>query len=107
MEALLRREGLPLFSLETKRPLGEFNIVGFSFLYEMCYTNVFTMLELSGIPFYAKDRDEDAPLIVCGGPCMCNPEPVAPFMDVVMIGDGEEMINQFMDIYGEMKRKGA
>ncbi len=107
MEALLRQEGLPLFSLENKRPLGEFDVVGFSFLYEMCYTNLFTMLELSGIPFYAKDRGEDVPLIVCGGPCMCNPEPVAPFMDVVMIGDGEEMVGQLMDVYGEMKRKGA
>lgn len=92
MEQALRDEKESLFSLETKRPLGAFDIVGFSLLYEMCYTNILTMLDLSGIPFRSAERTEKDPLIVCGGPCACNPEPIAPFMDAVMIGDGEEMI---------------
>lgn len=92
MEQQLRAEKLPVFSLETKRGLHEFDVVGFSLLYEMCYTNILTMLDLSGIPFRAADRGEDMPLIVCGGPCCCNPEPIAPFMDAIMVGDGEEVI---------------
>ena len=89
MEKAMRENGVPMFSLETKRPLAAFDIVGFSLLYEMCYTNIFTMLELAGIPFRTADRGEHDPLIVCGGPCACNPEPLAPFMDAVMLGDGE------------------
>ena len=85
MEKAMRENALPIYSLETKRALSEFDIIGFSLLYEMCYTNILTMLDLAKIPFYAKDRGEDAPLIVCGGPCACNPEPVAPFMDAVMV----------------------
>lgn len=92
MEKAMRENALPIYSLETKRALSEFDIIGFSLLYEMCYTNILTMLDLAKIPFYAKDRGEDAPLIVCGGPCACNPEPIAPFMDAVMVGDGEEII---------------
>ena len=88
MERALRKADLPLCSLETKRPLASFDIVGFSLLYEMCYTNILTMLDLAGIPLRAAQRGADAPLIVCGGPCACNPEPLAPFMDAVMIGDG-------------------
>ena len=91
MERALREEHAPLFSLETKRPLGDFDILGFSLLYEMCYTNILQMLELSDVPFLAADRSESDPLVICGGPCACNPEPIAPFMDAVLIGDGEEM----------------
>lgn len=111
MEQAMRENGVPMFSLETKRPLASFDIVGFSLLYEMCYTNILTMLDLAGIPFRAAERGEDAPLIVCGGPCACNPEPVAPFMDVVMLGDGEEMISELVDAFlasraaGETKRE--
>lgn len=103
MEQALSESRLPLYSLETKRPLGEFDIVGFSLLYEMCYTNILTMLSLSGIPLLAAERGEDAPLIVCGGPCACNPEPLADIMDVVMIGDGEEMILALVDAYREAR----
>ncbi len=92
MERALRETGEPLFSLETMRPLAAFDIVGFSLLYEMCYTNILTMLELSGFPFYAAERGETMPLIIAGGPCCCNPEPVAPFFDAILIGDGEELI---------------
>ncbi len=107
MEALLRENGLGTFSLETHRDLREFDIVGFSFLYEMGYTNLLTMLELSGIPFYAKDRGEAMPLVISGGPCACNSEPVAPFLDAVLIGDGEELIGEFLDVYLCEKKKGV
>ena len=99
MEQALRQAGVPLYSLETKRPLASFDIVGFSLLYEMCYTNILAMLDLAGIPLRAAERGADAPLIVCGGPCACNPEPLAPFMDAVMIGDGEEMIVELVEAY--------
>ena len=106
MENLLRENNLPLFSLESKRPLCDFDIIGFSLLYELSYTNVLTMLDLSGIPFYANERTENYPLIICGGPCTCNPEPIAPFMDAVVIGDGEEVTPRIMDVYAECKKKG-
>ena len=91
MERALTEAGEPLFTLETKSPLKDFDIVGFSLLYEMCYTNVLTMLKLSGIPFLASERDGSYPLIVAGGPCTCNPEPIAPFFDAILVGDGEDM----------------
>ena len=106
MEKAMREENVPMYSLETKTPLRECDIVGFSLLYELCYTNIFTILDLAGIPFYAKDRDDTYPLIICGGPCTCNPEPIAPFMDVVMFGDGEEMILDVTDKVREAKKKG-
>lgn len=107
MEKELRSRNLPVFSLETKRNLSEFDVIGFSLLYEMCYSNILMMLDLSHIPFRAADRDESMPLVICGGPCVCNPEPVAEFMDAVLIGDGEELISDFMDTYVAMKRKGV
>ena len=106
MEHQLRQAGIPLYSLETKRPVRDFDILGFSLLYEMCYTNILTVLELSGIPFRACDRDESMPLVVCGGPCACNPEPLAPFMDAVMIGDGEEMIVELAETVLDSRKKG-
>ena len=106
MEQQLRAEKLPVFSLETKRGLREFDVVGFSLLYKMCYTNILTMLDLSGIPFRAADRGEDMPLIVCGGPCCCNPEPIAPFMDAIMVGDGEEVIVELAKTVEHAKEAG-
>lgn len=111
MEALLRREGMPLFSLENRLPLGSFDIVGFSLLYEMCYTNILTMLELSRIPFLAKERGEDMPLILAGGPCAVNPEPLAEIVDAVIVGDGEEAEPEIVEavraskVAGESKRQ--
>ncbi len=111
MEQALKENGLPLFSLETRRPLHTFHIIGFSLLYEMCYTNILIMLELSGIPFRAAERGEEYPLILCGGPCACNAEPLADFMDAVMLGDGEELFVEVIDAYrlarerGETKRE--
>ena len=91
-EAQLREQGEALSSLESARPLGDFDIIGFSLQYELCYTNVLTMLELSGLPLRADQRDRQAPLIVVGGPCAFNPEPLADFIDCAVIGDGEEAI---------------
>lgn len=107
MEKAMRENDIPLFTLETKRPVSECHILGFSLLYEMCYTNIFTMLSLAGIPLRASERDENVPLIVCGGPCVCNPEPIAPFMDAVMIGDGEELICDVADTVLECRNHGA
>ena len=107
MEALLRESGEKLFSIETKRPLDEFDILGFSLLYEMCYTNILTMLDLSGIPLLSSERRESDPIIAAGGPCVCNPEPIADIVDLFFFGDGEELVNEFMDVYADMKKRGA
>lgn len=107
MEQAMRLNGLPLFTLETKRPVAECDALGFSLLYEMCYTNILTMLDLAGIPHFSKDRGEDIPIILCGGPCACNPEPIAPFMDAVMIGEGEELIADVADVLLACKKTGC
>lgn len=91
-EAELRRANLPLCSLETFTPLKEFDLIGFSLQYEVCYTNILTMLDLGGIPFYSKDRTLDHPLVIAGGPGAQNPEILAPFIDIFIIGDGEESL---------------
>src|ERR1043166_2272330 len=105
-EQLLRRERLPLYSLETFTPLRDFDIVGFSLQYEVCYTNVLTMLDLGGIPLHAKDRTVDDPLVIAGGPGAQNPELLAPFVDLFVIGDGEESLPWIMDKWMELKRQG-
>ncbi len=89
MASLLREKNLPLFSLETRTPLGEFDLLGMSLSYEMCYTNVLDMLNLSGIPLKAKDRDESHPLVFAGGVCAVNVEPMHEFFDFVVLGEGE------------------
>ncbi len=106
MEALLRREGMPLFSLENRLPLGSFDIVGLFLLDEMCYTNILTMLELSRIPFLAKERGEDMPLILAGGPCAVNPEPLAEIVDAVIVGDGEEAEPEIVEAVRASKAAG-
>ncbi|MGH7435286.1 MAG: TIGR03960 family B12-binding radical SAM protein, partial [Polyangiaceae bacterium] len=90
MEAQLRTRGVPLVSCETARPLRDFDVVGFSLQFELTYTNVLTMLDLGGIPLRAADRGEDDPLVIAGGPTATHPEPIAMFLDAVVIGDGEE-----------------
>jgi radical SAM family uncharacterized protein/radical SAM-linked protein len=107
MEAKLRERGLPLVSLETQTPLAEFDVVGFSLQYELEYTNVLTMLDLAGIPFYSKNRDENHPLIVGGGPCAFSPEPVADFFDCFLIGDGEEAFPKLIDRFVELRDSGV
>jgi radical SAM family uncharacterized protein len=106
MHAAMRDEGLPLCSLETFTPISEFDVVGFSLQYEMTFTNVLDMLELGGIPLLAADRDKDAPLIIAGGPCALNPEPMADFIDIFILGEAEERLPEFMDHVIELKDKG-
>ncbi len=102
-EGELRRANLPLYSLETFTPLREFDIVGFSLQYEICYTNVLTMLDLGGIPLHAKDRTLEHPLVIAGGPGAQNPELLAPFIDLFIIGDGEESLPWLMDKWMSLK----
>ena len=91
MEEHLRALKIPLMSLETKTPVCDFDLIGFSILYELNYTNILNILELAGIPFYSSRRDDSYPLIVGGGPCTCNPEPIADFFDIIVVGDGENV----------------
>jgi radical SAM family uncharacterized protein/radical SAM-linked protein len=107
MDRHLRSSGLRLFSLESRMPLGRFDMIGFSLLYELNYTNILTILELSGIPFYAAQRGDAFPLIIAGGPCTCNPEPVAEFFDAMVIGDGETVILKLAESWMEWKKNGA
>ena len=97
LEALLRRDGLPLVTLESHVALRDFHVVGFSLQYELTYTNLLTMLELGGIPLRAAARGPGDPLVVAGGPCAFNPEPLAPFLDAVVLGDGEEAVGDVCD----------
>ena len=90
MEEQLVKRGLPLVSIESARPLRDFTVVGFSLQYELTYTNILTMLHLGGIPLRTADRGEEDPLVIAGGPTATHPEPLAPFLDAIVVGDGEE-----------------
>lgn len=103
MIAEMEKEGVPLFSLETRHPLNAFDVVGFTLQYEMSYTNILEMLRLGQIPIWAKEREEDAPLVVCGGPCAFNPEPLAEIADAFMIGDGEEVMLELLEVIRRRK----
>jgi len=107
MADALRAERLPLMSLETRTPLREFDVLGFSLQFEMTFTNVLEMLDLAGIPLRADERGEDDPLVVVGGPVVFNVEPLADFVDLVFVGDGEEMISEFLDGLKQSRRDGA
>ncbi|MFH1489064.1 MAG: TIGR03960 family B12-binding radical SAM protein [Pseudomonadota bacterium] len=104
MASALKERKLPLTALETHRPLLEFDVLGFSLQTELCYTNILTMLDLSGIPFRAEERDDTYPLIIAGGPSCSNPEPVAPLFDAIVIGDGEKTALEICRIVRETKR---
>ncbi|MCJ7641410.1 MAG: B12-binding domain-containing radical SAM protein, partial [Desulfobacterales bacterium] len=107
MEKVLREKNVLLSSLESSTPLLEFDMVGFSLQYELCYTNVLNMLELSKIPFFAQDRDKPFPLIIAGGPSAFNPAPVADFFDAIVIGDGEEVVVEICDLVLRAKKGGG
>ena len=107
MEAAMRHRGIPLFSLETRHPLKDFDILGFSLGYELTYTNVLNMLDLSQIPLHVSDRNDSHPLIIAGGGCSLNPEPMADFIDVFVIGDGEEVLLEFLNAYRSWKGHGS
>ncbi len=107
MEEQMRTHNIPLFSLETKTPAKEFDFLGFTLQYEMSYTNILNMLDLGGIPLYSCDRTEDDPIVCAGGPCAYNPEPLADFVDFFMLGEGEEIMMEVMDVYREIKKNGG
>lgn len=106
MEKELRARRLPIYSLENIKPLKEFDILGFSLQYEMTYTNVLNMLDLSGIPIRAEERDLSYPLIIAGGPCAMNPEPMARFIDAFVIGDGEEIFPKLARTWVNLRNQG-
>lgn len=106
MQEKMREHGLPLTAHESKDPLTEFDIVGFTLQYEMSYTNVLNMLKLSGIPLRAADRGDEYPIIIGGGPCAYNAEPIADFFDCFSIGEGEDMLVEFTKLYIKMKESG-
>ena len=106
MEAEMRARNIPLFSLETKHELSQFDFFGFSLQYEMIYSNVLNMLDLAGIPLWSKERGEDMPFIVGGGPCVYNVEPIADFFDFFIVGEGEEVIVEVSKAFIEWKKAG-
>jgi len=106
MEEAMRKAGIPLYSLETKTPLSVFDMLGFNLSYEMCYTNVLAMLDLAGLPLRAVERTDEMPLIIGGGGCTYNPEPVADFFDLFVIGEGEEALPELIELYKKTKEDG-
>ncbi|MCM1133150.1 MAG: TIGR03960 family B12-binding radical SAM protein [Ruminococcus flavefaciens] len=107
-EEIMRKNNIPLYALESLDPISEFDFIGFTMQYELSYTNVLNMLDLAGIPVFAKDRTDDlTQIVVAGGPCVCNPEPLADFFDLFILGEGEEVNLELMDLYLEMKKQGA
>jgi radical SAM family uncharacterized protein len=106
-EKFLRENKVPLFSLESRTPLSEFDFVGFTLQYEMSYSNILNMLALANIPLFSADRKENHPLVIAGGPCAYNPEPLAEIIDFFVIGEGEEVILEIMDLYKAYKGRGG
>ncbi len=106
LDKLMRERNIPLFALESQDPVKDFDFLGITLQYEMCYTNILQILELSGIPIYAKDRTDEHPLVIGGGPCSYNPEPIADFFDFFYIGEGETAYNEIIDSYKEYKKAG-
>jgi len=103
---IMKERNIPLFALESQDPVKDFDFLGITLQYEMCYTNILQVLDLANISYYAKDRDENDPIVICGGPCTYNPEPIADFFDLVYIGEGETSYRQLIDLYKECKKSG-
>lgn len=106
MEALMRERKIPLYALESGDPVKDFDIIGFTMQYELSYTNLLNMLDLSGLPVRAADRKALTPLVIAGGPCVCNAEPFAEFVDLCLPGEGEEVMNELLDLFREYKARG-
>ncbi|MGY0372444.1 TIGR03960 family B12-binding radical SAM protein [Clostridium sp. JNZ J1-5] len=106
MEKLMRENDIPMYTLETKDSLSEFNFIGFTLQYEMSYTNILNMLDMSRIPIRASKRGEDDPIVICGGPCAYNPEPLYDVADIFALGEGEVQLNELLDLYKECKKLG-
>ena len=107
-EAVMRENDIPLYALESLDPVRDFDFIGFTMQYELSYANVLNMLDLAGIPIFSKDRTKElTQIVIAGGPCVCNPEPLADFFDIFVLGEGEEVNLELMDLYHEMKKSGA
>ncbi|MFW5650206.1 MAG: TIGR03960 family B12-binding radical SAM protein [Acetivibrio ethanolgignens] len=107
LDKAMREEDIPLFALESQDAVKDFDFLGITIQYEMCYTNILQVLDLAKIPLYARDRGEDVPIVIGGGPCVYNPEPIADFFDIFYIGEGETVYDELLDAYKENKRKGG
>ncbi len=107
LDRIMRENNIPLFALESQEPVKNFDFLGITLQYEMCYTNILQVLDLSGIPLLAKDRGEDDPIVIGGGPCSYNPEPIAEFFDFFYIGEGETVYDQVLDAYKENRKNGG
>jgi radical SAM family uncharacterized protein/radical SAM-linked protein len=107
MDAMLRENGLPLFTLESRTPVRDFDVVGVTLQFELCYTSVLALLDLSGIPLLAAERGDRDPIVLGGGPCAMNPEPVADFFDALAVGEGEEVVHEISDAVARWKGSGA
>lgn len=105
LDAVMRREHIPLFALESQDPIKEFDFLGITLQYEMCYTNILQVLDLAEIPLLSAQRGEEDPIVIGGGPCAYNPEPVCDFFDLFYIGEGETQYRRLLDLYKECKRK--
>lgn len=104
LDAVMREKKIPLFALESQDPIKDFDFLGITIQYEMCYTNILQVIDLSGIPMLARDRGEDDPIVIGGGPCVYNPEPLADFFDIFYIGEGETVYHQLLDVYKAHKK---
>lgn len=107
LDKIMREKHIPLFALESQDPIKDFDFLGITIQYEMCYTNILQVLDLSDIPLLAKDRINKDPIVIGGGPCTYNPEPIAPFFDLFYIGEGETVYRQLLDIYKENRKNGG
>ncbi|MBQ7596022.1 MAG: TIGR03960 family B12-binding radical SAM protein [Clostridia bacterium] len=107
MEEQMRQHNIPLYALESGDPVRDFDLIGFTLQYELSYSNMLNMLDLAGLPLYSSQRESLTPIVVAGGPCVCNAEPIADFVDVIMLGEGEEITNDFLDLLKEHKQKGS
>ncbi|MGN0667201.1 MAG: TIGR03960 family B12-binding radical SAM protein [Huintestinicola sp.] len=106
-EEYMRQESIPLYGLESLDPIKEFDFIGFTVQYELCYTNILNMLDLAGLPVKSSDRGDEYPIVAAGGPCVCNPEPLCDFIDLFIIGEGEEVNIELMELYEQMKKNGS
>ncbi|MBQ3564397.1 MAG: TIGR03960 family B12-binding radical SAM protein [Clostridia bacterium] len=107
METEMRKNNIPLFALESGDKLSDFDIIGFTIPYEMCYTNILNCLDLGGIPLRSNERKDLSPIVIAGGPCTCNPEPLADFIDIFSLGEGEELTLEIMELYRKHKKLGS
>ena len=106
LDKIMREKNIPLFALESQDPIRDFDFLGITIQYEMCYTNILQVLDLAQIPLLAKDRTKEHPIVIGGGPCTYNPEPIADFFDIFYIGEGETVYRELMDVYKEWKASG-